>query len=73
MAEFFGELPPRERVKRYRLLAAEAYARAQGAADATSRAQYLTIANGWHALAVEAEHAAELTLPDAATPLQDDA
>jgi hypothetical protein len=64
MAEFFGELPPRERVKQFRLLAAKSYALAQSATDEKARAHYLAIANSWHNLSLESERAAALVSTD---------
>jgi len=65
MAEFFGELSPRERVKQFRLLAAKAYALAQSATDEKKfRAHHLAIANSWHNLSLESERAAALVSTD---------
>ena len=70
MAEFPEELSPSERAKRYRLLAAEAYARAQSTTDPVSSAHYFRIANSWHGLALEIESPLELTRPDNSPPSQ---
>jgi hypothetical protein len=70
MAESSEELSPSERTKRYRFLAAEAYARAESTTDPISSARYLSIANSWHGLALEIERPLELTSSDNSSPSQ---
>lgn len=70
MAGFPEELSPSERANRYRLLAAQAYARAQSTTDPVSSAHYLSIANSWHSLALEIERPLEFTHPENAPPSQ---
>ena len=51
----FTSLPPQERCKRYREMADAAFLKAQYVKDREQRAEYLSMAAGWHAMALEME------------------
>jgi hypothetical protein len=51
-------LPAEKRAKLYRDFAADAIRRSQGATDEEMRADHLSMAAGWRALALEVEHSA---------------
>jgi hypothetical protein len=57
LAQSFDSLPPEHRAERYRQVASEAMQKAQDTTDPERRAEYLTMAAGWHNLAVETERA----------------
>ena len=64
-------LPASERAKRYREFAAAAVHKATKTTDHAARAEYLSMASSWHAMAVELERAPHLAgfqpEPDAQT------
>ena len=55
MGKLLASLPLEQRAERYRQLAAQAVIKAREETDPGLRAEYLTMASGWHAMAVEAE------------------
>ena len=55
MGQLLASLPPEQRAERYRQFAAHAVTKAQETTDPERRADYLTMASGWHAVALEAE------------------
>jgi hypothetical protein len=58
-------LPPEERVRRYRQMAAEAFRLAASTHDMALKAGHLSLASGWQVLAIEIEHTHGLaTRPD---------
>jgi hypothetical protein len=59
LGQLLASLPPEERAERYRQFASEAIRKSQEAKDSDRRAEYLTMAAGWHNLAIEAERAME--------------
>ena len=71
MAEVKGEdlgillaaVPPEERVRRYRQMAAEAFELAASSHDLALKAGHLSLASGWQVLAIEIEHAHGLATP----------
>jgi hypothetical protein len=50
-------MPPEERVRRYRQMAAEAFRLAASTQDMALKAGHLSLASGWQVLAIEIEHA----------------
>jgi hypothetical protein len=66
-----GELPVAERAQRYRQLASEAFLLAEITRDCVLRASYLSLASGWHALALEIEHSNGLADRHGAKELND--
>jgi hypothetical protein len=58
VGQMFASLSPEKRAERYRQFAAKTMEKAQAATSAESHAEYLTMAAGWHTLAVEAERMA---------------
>ena len=72
MGQLLASLPPDERAERYREFAAQAIMRAQDAASADERAEHLTMAAGWHTLAVEVERLLATVNPgEAVSPERD--
>ena len=63
MGQLLASLPPEQRAERYRQFAAHAVTKAQETTDPERRADYLTMASGWHAMAVEAERYLGESLP----------
>lgn len=63
VGQLLASLPLEERAERYRQFGAEAVKKAQEATDPDRRAEYLTMASGWHAMAVEAERYIGKALP----------
>jgi hypothetical protein len=59
VGQSLSSLPAAKRAKLYREFAADAIQRSQAATDETLRADHLSMAAGWRALAVEVEHAAD--------------
>lgn len=58
-------MPPEERVRRYRQMAAEAFRLAASTHDMALKAGHLSLASGWQVLAIEIEHTHGLaTFPD---------
>ena len=57
VGQLLASLPPEERAERYRQFAAQAMIKATETANSDQRTEYLTMASGWHALAVESERA----------------
>ena len=57
MGQLLASLPPEQRAERYRQFANDAMKKAQDSKDPDRRAEFLTLASGWHAMAVEAERA----------------
>ena len=55
MSHLIASLPPEQRAERYRQFAAQAVTMAQAESNPEQRAELLTVAAGWHSLAVEAE------------------
>jgi hypothetical protein len=58
VGQSLNSLPPLERARRYRQFAAEGIRRADESADPEARAANLSMASGWHTLAIEVESAA---------------
>ena len=58
VGRLLAALPPVERARRYREFANKAMQKAQGAGDDEQRMEYLTMASGWHSLALEIERSA---------------
>ena len=52
-------LPPKERAEHYRKCAEEALRRASESANPDERNAYISMAAGWHAMAIEAEKTQE--------------
>ena len=63
VGQLLASLPIEQRAERYRQFAAHAVIRAQETTDPDQRAEYLTMASGWHAMAVEAERYLGLAIP----------
>ena len=63
VGQLLASLPPDERAQRYRQFATEAVRKAQEACDLDLRAEYVTMAAGWHTMAVEAERLVKEKLP----------
>jgi len=63
MGQLLASLPPEQRAERYRQFAAHAVTKAQETTDPERRADYLTMASGWHAMAVEAERYVRGAIP----------
>jgi hypothetical protein len=63
VGQFLSALPRGQRAARYRRFAVEAVLRAREAFNPDQRAEYLTMASGWHAMAVEAERYLARTIP----------
>jgi len=63
VGQLLASLPPHERAERYRQFAAQAVAKAQETSDPDQRAEYLTMAAGWHGLAVESERLVDRAIP----------
>jgi hypothetical protein len=55
----FESLPPKKRAQRYREFANDAIRKAVTSGKKPVRAAYLSLAAGWHTLAIEAERAIE--------------
>ena len=64
-----ASLPLEQRAERYRQLAAQAVTKAQEETDPDRRAEFLTKASGWHAMAVEAERYLSRIIPGDAVNL----
>ena len=64
MGHLIASLPPDQRAERYRHLAAKTITMAQAESNPDRRTEYLTLAAGWHSLAVEAERFLAGTAPD---------
>ncbi|MBV9570618.1 MAG: hypothetical protein JO056_05180 [Alphaproteobacteria bacterium] len=60
MGQTLASLPPGKRARLYRQFASDALSIAESAADNGQRANFLGMASGWHALALEAERALDL-------------
>ena len=56
-------MPPAERVRRYRQMAAEAFRLAASTQDMALKAGHLSLASGWQVLAIEIEHTHGLATP----------
>jgi len=67
MEKYLGGLLSTERANYYRALANDAIQKAQAASEPSRRAECLSQASGWHALAVEAGRV-EVVLPSQSTP-----
>jgi len=63
VGQSLSSLPAEQRAERYRQFAAQAMLKAKATEDPVSRAEYLTMASGWHTLAQEAERASSGTIP----------
>jgi hypothetical protein len=59
VGQSLSSLPAEKRAKLYREFAADAIRRSQAATDEILRADHLSMAAGWRALAVEVEHTAD--------------
>ena len=59
MGRLLSSLPPAERAECYRQFARSAVRKAQAVTDEEYRAEYLTMASGWHSLALEIERSLE--------------
>jgi hypothetical protein len=70
VGQLLASLPPDQRAERYREFAAQAIIRAQHAANTDERAEHLTMAAGWHTLAVEAERLIATANPGEAVSLR---
>ena len=55
MGQLFDALRPPERAQRYREMADAAFLKAKYVRDNDLRAEYLRLATGWHAMALELE------------------
>jgi len=55
VGQLFDALPPPERTQRYREMADAAFLKAKHVKDDDLRAEYLRLAAGWHAMALELE------------------
>ncbi|HUO92939.1 MAG TPA: hypothetical protein VMU22_08450 [Rhizomicrobium sp.] len=64
-------LPPAERAKRFRELAATALRRAATSRSRELKTEYAAVAAAWQALAVQTEHAAGVTASAKKTPERD--
>jgi hypothetical protein len=69
VGQLLASLPPGKRAERYRQFASEAVRKSQEAKDSDRRAEYLTMAAGWHDIATEAERVMET--PGEAGPSED--
>ncbi len=67
MGHLIASLPPNQRAKRYRHYAAETIIMAQAETNPDRRTEYLTLAECWHSLAVEAERPLAGLAPDEET------
>jgi hypothetical protein len=65
LAEALARLPPRQRVRRYMDLAATALRHASITRGSEPKAEYLSIAVAWLALALQTERAAGFDAPKA--------
>jgi hypothetical protein len=63
MGKDFGGLLSAERANYYRALANDAIQKAQAASEPGRRAECVSQASGWHALAMEAERAVGKSFP----------
>ena len=59
MGQSFESLPARLRAQRYREMADAAFLKAQHIQDAQMRAEYLSLASGWLAMAQDIEKASD--------------
>ena len=64
MGHLIASLPPDKRAERYRHFAAQTITLAQAETNPERRTEYLTLAAGWHSLALEAERFLAGTTPD---------
>jgi len=55
LGQSLASLPLDERAERYRQFAAQAVLKAQAQTDTERKAEYMTLATGWHTMAQEAE------------------
>lgn len=55
MGQLLASLPPEQRAGRYREFGAIAVLQSHETTDPVLQAEYLTMASGWHAVALEAE------------------
>ena len=63
MGQLLASLPPEQRAGRYREFGAIAVLQSHETTDPVLQAEYLTMASGWHAMAVEAERYLGESLP----------
>jgi hypothetical protein len=56
-------MPPEERARRYRQMAADAFRLAASTNDMALKAGHLSLASGWQVLAIEIEHTHGLAVP----------
>lgn len=63
VGQLLASLPPEQRAERYRQFASQAVVKSQEATDPDRKAEYLTMASGWHTLAVEAERSLGGVIP----------
>lgn len=71
MGRLLAALPLEQRAERYRQFAAAAVTKAQESTDPDRKTEYLTMAAGWHSLAVEAEHSLGIAIPSVIFDLED--
>ena len=64
MGHLIASLPPSQRSERYRHLAAKTITMAQAETNPDRRTEYLTLAAGWHSLALEAERLLARSAPE---------
>ena len=63
MGQALASLPADQRAEQHRQYGAEALIKSQAATDPAQQAEYLTVAAGWQALAVEAKRSLVAPLP----------
>lgn len=61
MGHMWNPMSLKNRVLHYRQLAAEVFGLAESSQDAVARADFFSLARGWHDLALELEHSQGLT------------
>ena len=60
VGQALDSLPPKQRAERYRQFASDVMQKAQAAQHPDQKTEYLAMASGWHAMAVESELLATL-------------
>ena len=63
VGRLLASLPVEQRAERYRQYAAQALIRSKASTDPAQQAEYIAMAAGWQALAVEAERSSVAPLP----------